>query len=34
VLTLRPSDKARAVVEAKLASPLGPDGPAAKLAGE
>jgi tetratricopeptide (TPR) repeat protein len=34
VLTLQPTDKARAVVEAKLASPLGPDGPAAKLAGE
>jgi tetratricopeptide (TPR) repeat protein len=34
VLTLQPSDKARAVVEAKIASPRGPDGPAAKMAGE
>jgi Flp pilus assembly protein TadD len=34
VLTLKPDDKIRAAVEAKLASPLGPDGPAAKLAGE
>ena len=34
VLTLKPDDKIRAKVQAKLASPLGPDGPPAKMAGE
>jgi len=34
VLTLKPSDKVRVVAEAKLASPLGPDGPPPKMAGE
>jgi tetratricopeptide (TPR) repeat protein len=34
VLTLKPTDKARAAIEAKLASPQGPDGPPAKMAGE
>jgi len=34
VLTLKPDDKVRARVEAKLASPLGPDGPAPRIAGE
>jgi Flp pilus assembly protein TadD len=32
VLTLAPDDKLRAAVEAKLGSPLGPDGPPAKMA--
>jgi tetratricopeptide (TPR) repeat protein len=32
VLTLKPDPKVRASVEAKLASPLGPDGPTAKVA--
>lgn len=34
VLTLKPDDKIRAKVQAKLASPLGLDGPPAKMAGE
>jgi tetratricopeptide (TPR) repeat protein len=34
VLTLAPDPKIRASVEAKLASPLGPDGAAAKIAGD
>jgi tetratricopeptide (TPR) repeat protein len=34
VMTLKPEDKLRAKVQAKLDSPLGPDGPSAKLAGE
>jgi Flp pilus assembly protein TadD len=34
VLTLNPDKRVRARVEAKLASPQGPDGPAAKVAGE
>lgn len=33
VLTLKPDDKIKAGVEAKIASGLGPDGPAPKLAG-
>ena len=34
VLTLKPDDKIRAKAEAKIGSPLGPDGPPAKMAGE
>jgi len=34
VMTLKPEDKLRARVQAKLDSPLGPDGPASKMAGE
>ena len=34
VLTLKPDEKVRKRVEAKLASPLGPDGPVAKVAGD
>ena len=34
VLTLKPDENIRAKVQAKLDSPLGPDGPSAKMAGE
>lgn len=34
VMTLKPEDKLRAKVQAKLGSPLGPDGPSSKMAGE
>ena len=34
VLTLNPDNKIKASVQAKLASPLGPEGPPAKMAGE
>jgi Flp pilus assembly protein TadD len=34
VLTLNPDGKIKASVQAKLASPLGPEGPPAKMAGE
>ena len=34
VLTLKPDDKIRLRAQAKLASPLGPDGPATQLAGD
>jgi Flp pilus assembly protein TadD len=34
VMTLKPEDKLKAKVQAKLDSPLGPDGPSSKMAGE